>query len=321
MTSADSDAWHVPVLAQEALEALLVDPKGLYVDLTAGGGGHSSLILERLETGGRLLAADRDGEAIIESEKRLAAVKTKGTYQVIQATFSDFPHWLAADDRGSVKGLMADLGVSSRQFDRGERGFSYLHDGPLDMRMNMESGQSAAELLAGISQTGLAALLRLYGEERYAASIAAAIVARRRKEPITRTLELAEIVASAVPARERREGNPARKTFQAIRMAVNQEQEELAHLLDVIPPVMAQGGRLALISFHSLEDRMIKQTMRHWQNPCQCPRDFPACICGKKPLGRQWPPKPISPSGEEIQRNPRARSARMRVFEFKGDQV
>ena len=171
-------------------------------------------------------------------------MKTKGTYQVIQATFSDFPHWLAADDRGSVKGLMADLGVSSRQFDRGERGFSYLHDGPLDMRMNMESGQSAAELLAGISQTGLAALLRLYGEERYAASIAAAIVARRRKEPITRTLELAEIVASAVPARERREGNPARKTFQAIRMAVNQEQEELAHLLDVIPPVMAQGGRL-----------------------------------------------------------------------------
>ncbi|MFA5586981.1 MAG: 16S rRNA (cytosine(1402)-N(4))-methyltransferase RsmH, partial [Saccharofermentanales bacterium] len=241
MTSADSDAWHVPVLAQEALEALLVDPKGLYVDLTAGGGGHSSLILEKLESGGRLLAADRDGEAIIESEKRLAAVKTKGTYQVIQATFSDFPHWLAADDRGSVKGLMADLGVSSRQFDRGERGFSYLHDGPLDMRMNMESGQSAAELLAGISQTGLAALLRLYGEERYAASIAAAIVARRRKEPITRTLELAEIVASAVPARERREGNPARKTFQAIRMAVNQEQEELAHLLDVIPPVMAQG--------------------------------------------------------------------------------
>ena len=186
MTSADSDAWHVPVLAQEALEALLVDPKGLYVDLTAGGGGHSSLILEKLETGGRLLAADRDGEAIIESEKRLAAVKTKGTYQVIQATFSDFPHWLAADDRGFVKGLMADLGVSSRQFDRGERGFSYLHDGPLDMRMNMESGQSAAELLAGISQTGLAALLRLYGEERYAASLAAAIVARRRKAPITR---------------------------------------------------------------------------------------------------------------------------------------
>ncbi len=316
MTSADYDAWHLPVLAHEAVEALAVKPGGLYLDLTAGGGGHSARILESLEEGGRLFAADRDGEALKICETRLAGVRTRGTYQVIASTFSQFPSWLQAGDRGQVDGLLADLGVSSHQLDRGERGFSYLKDGPLDMRMNQQQGETAAQLLASLSQEELMTLLRIYGEEPQAASIAAAIVRRRKEKPVTETLDLAQIVASAVPARQRRDGNPARKTFQALRMAVNREQEELAHLLSEIPAVMADGGRAVLISFHSLEDRMVKQAMRSWQSPCQCPRDFPQCICGRKPLGISLTPRPVTASDKETADNPRSRSAKLRAFEF-----
>ncbi len=318
MTSADYNAWHMPVLLDETILALAVREGGLYLDVTAGGGGHSGALLERLGEGGRLYAADRDSQALRACEARLGKVETKAVFKTIQASFSGFPGWLDPDDFGRVDGLLADLGVSSHQLDRDERGFSYLKDGPLDMRMDQNSGETAAEILANLSEESLGALLRLYGEERYAASIAAALVRRREEKPITRTLDLAGIVATAVPARARREGNPARRTFQALRMAVNREQQELAHLLIEIPQVMAAGGRVAIISFHSLEDRMVKQAMRRWQSPCECPRDLPACVCGRRSLGFQLTGKPVTPSEKEIADNPRSRSAKLRVFEFSG---
>lgn len=318
MTSADYNAWHRPVLLDETIEALAVRQDGLYVDLTAGGGGHSAAILEKLGGAGRLFSADRDKESLAVCQERLSQVETEGSFQTIHASFSDFPRWLDIEAGRPADGLLADLGVSSRQLDRGERGFSYLKDGPLDMRMNQEEGQSAAELLTLIPEEELIALLRLYGEERYASSIARSIVKRREEGPITRTLDLADIVASAVPSRVRREGNPARQTFQALRMAVNREQQELAHLLMELPRVMAPGGRAVFISFHSLEDRMVKQAMRRWQDPCECPRDFPACVCGKKALGRIVTARPLAASEEEVAANPRSRSARLRAFEFGG---
>ena len=318
MTFVDYEQAHSPVLLWETIDALAVKEDGLYLDLTTGAGGHSERILERLGAGGRLYAADRDPRALELSSARLSAVKSKGSFQMIHATFSQFPDWLPDDEIGAVDGLLADLGVSSPQLDLGERGFSYLNDGPLDMRMNQEEGLTAAQLLVEISEEELTNLLRVYGEERYASSIAGAIIRRRKIKPITGTLELAKIVAGAVPARERRDGNPARKTFQAIRMAVNREQEELAHLLSEIPSTMAQGGRLTLISFHSLEDRMVKQAMRRWQEPCECPRDFPHCVCGKQSLGHQLTPRPLTASTEELERNARARSAKLRAFEFRG---
>ncbi len=318
MTSADYNAWHVPVLLEETIQALAVRERGLYLDLTAGGGGHSQALLEKLGEGGRLFAADRDSQALQVCESRLRKLKTKAVCKTVQAAFSDFPGWLDPDDFGKVDGLLADLGVSSPQLDRDERGFSYLKDGPLDMRMDQESGETAAHILSSLSEESIEALLRLYGEEKYASSIAAALVRRRAERPIMRTLDLAEIVASAVPARARREGNPARRTFQALRMAVNREQQELAHLLLEIPQVMAPGGKAAIISFHSLEDRMVKQAMRRWQSPCECPRDLPSCVCGKQPLGFQLTGKPVTPSEKEVAANPRSRSAKLRVFEFVG---
>lgn len=317
MTSADYNAWHTPVLLREVIEALRVKADGLYVDMTAGGGGHSAAILEKLGCGGKLIALDRDREALEASDKRLSQVETEASYQLIHASFSEFPSCLEEEDR-RLDGLLADLGVSSHQLDRDERGFSYLKDGPLDMRMNQDKGMTAAELLADISEEELIALLRLYGEERYATSIARAIVRRRKLSPITRTTELTSVVAHAVPSKVRRLGNPARQTFQALRMAVNREQQELAHLLHEIPEIMKPRGRVVLISFHSLEDRMVKQAMRRWQSPCECPPDFPVCTCGKTPLGKQLTTKPLLATEDELDDNPRSRSAKMRAFEFLG---
>lgn len=320
MTSVDYNAWHTPVLLKEALEGLAVKAGGLYVDLTAGGGGHSASILAKLGEGGRLYAADRDPESLEVTSTRLGQVASRGTFQTVQASFSDFPSWLDPGDPGRVDGLLADLGVSSHQLDRDERGFSYLNDGPLDMRMDQTKGKTAAELLSTISLESLVTLLRLYGEEPYAVPIATAIIRRRERGPIIRTLDLAAIIAGAVPGRIRREGHPARRTFQALRIAVNREQEELASLLKAIPRVMAPGGRVALISFHSLEDRLVKQAMKSWQDPCDCPRDFPQCICGKKSLGRLLTRKALEPSEEEVKANPRSRSAKLRLFEFREEE-
>lgn len=316
MRSVDYDAWHLPVLLDAVIEQLSIKSDGLYVDLTAGGGGHSASILDRLGQGGRLLVADCDPEALAVSSERLKGVETNGTFELVEARFSDFPCWLDDEDIGRVDGLVADLGVSSHQLDSAARGFSYLHDGPLDMRMSPVQKKSAADLVADLRESDLVALLRLYGEEPYAHSIAKAIVQRRDEARITTTAELAEIVARAVPSHVRREGNPARRTFQALRMAVNHEQEELSHLLQALPGVMAPGGRVTIISFHSLEDRMVKQAMKRWESPCDCPRDFPVCVCGKKPLGRVITSKPIIADEAECEENRRSRSAKLRVFEF-----
>ncbi len=316
MRSVDYNQWHLPVLLNEVIEHLSIRPDGLYIDLTVGGGGHSAKILQKLGSGGRLLAADRDPEALAVSSERLKCIETKAAFDVVEAKFSEFPSWLDQEDYGRVDGLLADLGVSSYQLDAVERGFSYLNDGPLDMRMNPSQKESAADFIANLRESDLIALLRLYGEEQYAYSIAKSIVAKRDKAPITTTRELADIVAHAVPSHARREGNPARKTFQALRMAVNHEQEELSHLLQALPDVMAPKGRVAIISFHSLEDRMVKQAMKRWESPCNCPRDFPVCVCGKKPLGKCITSKPIIAGEAECEGNRRARSAKLRVFEF-----
>lgn len=316
MRSADYDAWHLPVLVDAVIDNLSIKPGGLYVDLTAGGGGHSRAILEKLGQNGRLLVADRDPEALEVSSERLKDVETSAIFDVIEARFSDFPSWLDTGDIGNIDGLLADLGVSSHQLDTAERGFSYLHDGPLDMRMSPAQGKTAADLIADLRESDLVALLRLYGEEQYAYSIAKSIVKRRAERPITTTGELVDIVSHAVPSHVRREGNPARLTFQALRMAVNHEQEELSHLLQVLPDAMAPGGRVAIISFHSLEDRMVKQAMKRWESPCDCPRDFPVCVCGKRSLGQCITGKPIVADVAECKGNRRARSAKLRVFEF-----
>lgn len=316
MRSADYDAWHLPVLVDAVIDNLSIKPGGLYVDLTAGGGGHSRAILEKLGQNGRLLVADRDPEALEVSSERLKDVETSAIFEVIEARFSDFPSWLDTGDIGNIDGLLADLGVSSHQLDTAERGFSYLHDGPLDMRMSPAQGKTAADLIADLRESDLVALLRLYGEEQYAYSIAKSIVKRRAERPITTTGELVDIVSHAVPSHVRREGNPARLTFQALRMAVNHEQEELSHLLQVLPDAMAPGGRVAIISFHSLEDRMVKQAMKRWESSCDCPRDFPVCVCGKRSLGQCITGKPIVADVAECKGNRRARSAKLRVFEF-----
>lgn len=315
MTSVGCNAWHRPVMLDASVDALQVRSDGLYVDVTAGGGGHSAAILASLGPEGCLYAADRDPEALEATKARLDATETEATVHVVRASFSEFPQWLPERLWGGVDGLIADLGVSSHQLDTAERGFSYLSDGPLDMRMNPDQATTAADLIAHTEEDDLVALLRLYGEERYATSIARAIVRQRASSPITRTLELAELVTHAVPPRARRDGHPARRTFQALRMAVNAEPSELSHLLHVLPEVMAPGGRVAIISFHSLEDRMVKQAMRRWESPCECPPQLP-CVCGKQSLGKMITNKPHTPDASEVDRNRRARSAKLRVFLF-----
>ena len=313
--ASEHDAFeHDPVMVREIVDALAPVPAGVVVDATLGAGGHSEALLDSRDDLA-VLGLDRDPDALAAAAQRLERFGSR--LMTHRCRFDELPDAMAAHAVEGLSGALFDLGVSSPQLDRPERGFSYRHEGPLDMRMNQSRGTTAAELLASITREDLVNLLRLYGEEIHAGPIAAAIVRSRREKPITGTLQLAEIVASAVPAHQRRDGNPARKTFQALRIAVNHEQEELAHLLAEIPEVMADGGRAVLISFHSLEDRMVKQAMRTWQSPCQCPRDFPQCVCGKTPLGRSLTPKPVTPSMGELEGNPRSRSAKLRAFEFR----
>ena len=232
MTSRDCNAWHTPVLLEETIEALAVHEDGLYLDMTCGGGGHSAEILMQLGEKGRLYAADRDAVSVRICEERLFALKATGQFRTVAAPFSALTRWLPEEDRGKVNGLLADLGVSSHQLDNAERGFSYLHDGPLDMRMDQSQEETAEKLIASLTQDELTCVFRTYGEEQYAARIARAIVLARREAPIRTTGRLAEIVAHAVPPKARRGGHPARRVFQAVRMAVNHEYDELSTLLE-----------------------------------------------------------------------------------------
>lgn len=299
---------HKSVLLNEAISALDIKPDGIYVDGTAGGAGHSSEIAKKLKNG-FLYALDRDPDAVKTATERLSDYPAK----VIESNFSDMAAVLAGEGIDGVDGILLDLGVSSYQLDSAERGFSYRADAPLDMRMS-KSGLSAADIVNTYSVQGLTDIFRNYGEEKFAYKIANRIVSEREKEPILTTLRLADIIAASVPAAARRDGHPARKCFQAIRIAVNGELDILGGALDSAFGLLKRDGVLAVITFHSLEDRIVKQKFKEYTTGCICPPDFPVCVCGRTPAGRLTFRKPVEPSQKELEENPRSRSAKLRAI-------
>ena len=305
---------HEPVLLGECMQNLAIRPEGVYVDGTLGGGGHSAAILERLGPGGRLIGIDRDGDAIAAATARLGGDER---FAALRGNFHDAAELLGALGVRRIDGMLLDLGVSSYQLDEGARGFSYHADAPLDMRMDRSQALTARTVVNEYSQEELARVLREWGEENWAVQIARVICDRRRTHPIETTGELVDVIDAAIPAKVRRRdgSHPARRTFQALRIEVNDELGPLKQALEDAARLLSPGGRLCVIAFHSLEDRIVKQTFRTLQNPCVCPPSFPVCVCGRRPLGRQLTGKPITASPEELERNPRARSATLRVFE------
>ena len=303
------DFQHIPVLFHETIDSLQIKPDGVYIDGTAGGGGHSQAILDRLTTG-TLLSIDQDPDAIAAVTRRFAGNPCS---LIRRANFSEMARVAREAGIDRADGVLLDIGVSSYQLDTPERGFSYHTDAPLDMRMSQE-GPTAADLLRTLSAKEIASILSRYGEEKSARSIANAIVKARETKPVETTLELAELVKASVPAAVRREaGHPARKTFQALRIAVNGELDRLSEGLDAAFSLLRPGGRLAVITFHSLEDRIVKQRMAAWCEGCTCPPDFPVCVCGKKPRTELVYKKGLAPNEDELRENPRSRSARLRV--------
>lgn len=304
---------HVSVLLREAVDALAVKPEGVYVDGTLGRAGHSREIAKQLTTG-RLIAIDRDAAALEAAPGRLGPLMDKVT--LLHGNFADLDSLLDGVGEDKVDGLLFDLGVSSPQLDDETRGFSYLKDAPLDMRMDTSAPLTARDVVNEWPQEELKRILRDYGEERYAAQIAAKVVKRREERPIETTLELADLIRSAMPAAALREKrHPAKRSFQAIRIAVNDELAAIPRMLEQALERLNPGGRLAVITFHSLEDRPVKAAMQSWAKGCTCPPDFPVCVCGNKPKAKLITRKPILPGEEELNANPRARSAKLRVAE------
>ena len=304
---------HVPVLFDEVMEALAVKPDGTYVDGTTGGGGHSSGICGRLSAKGHLVAVDRDTEALAAAEKRLEPYGCRKTF--VHANYSDIAAIEAAAG-GKVQGILLDLGVSSYQLDNPERGFSYMNDAPLDMRMDASDRLTAYEVVNGYSEEDLARIIKDYGEERWARRIAEFIVRERKSAPIGSTDRLTEIIKAAIPAKARRTGpHPAKRTFQAIRIEVNDELGHLREAVEKLPDLLESGGRIAIITFHSLEDRIVKTEFERRLDPCTCPKEFPVCVCGKKADVKRVTKKPVVPTEAETSENPRARSAKLRVLE------
>lgn len=301
---------HIPVLLEQAVDALAIKENGIYVDGTAGGGGHSSEILKHLTTG-KLISIDQDPDAILTLTERF---KKNENSIIIKGNFADMVGLLHLRGVGRVDGVLLDIGVSSHQLDTPERGFSFHEDAPLDMRMS-QSGTTAAELVNTLPAGELRRILSVYGEEKFAGSIVNGIVKARAEKPIETTLELAEIIKENVPQRVRRDGHPARKSFQALRIAVNDELGVLERGLDGAFELLGSGGRLAVITFHSLEDRIVKQKMALWCQGCTCPKDFPVCVCGNKPKAKLVVKKPICANETELSDNPRARSAKLRICE------
>lgn len=299
---------HISVLLNETIEALNIKPDGIYIDGTAGGAGHSKEIAKRLDSG-LLLALDQDPDAVKVATERLEGLPAK----VINVNFRQMDDVAFAEEIEKVDGILLDLGVSSYQLDTAERGFSYHKDAPLDMRMS-QSGISAKDIVNTFSEKELSDILIRFGEEKFSKRIAQKIVSEREKKEITTTLQLAEIIANAVPASARRDGHPARKSFQAIRIAVNAELDVLSETLDKAFDLLKPDGVLAIITFHSLEDRIVKLKFKEFTTGCTCPPDFPVCVCGKTPRGRLLTRKPIEPSEEELENNPRSRSAKLRVI-------
>lgn len=306
---------HISVLLNECIESLNIKPDGIYVDGTLGGAGHSYEICKRLTTG-RLIGIDQDMNAINAATERLKEFKDKVT--LVHSNFSNVKQ--VFEDLGIEKadGFLLDIGVSSHQLDEAERGFSYMQDAPLDMRMDTSRSLSAYEVVNEYSEKDLNDIIFEYGEERWAKRIAEFIVAERKIKPIETTFELVDVIKKAVPKGARKDGpHPAKRTFQAIRIEVNGELDVLKTAINDMTDLLNPEGRLAIITFHSLEDRIVKNEFRKQENPCTCPREFPVCVCGKKSKGRVVTRKPILPSDEELSANHRARSAKLRVFERK----
>lgn len=300
---------HIPVLLEQCLDGLDIKPDGIYFDGTCGGAGHSREIAKRLTTG-RLVGIDRDPDAVAVASERLSGLPA----QVVRGNYSEIKQ--IADDLGicGADGILLDLGVSSYQLDNSERGFSYHNDAPLDMRMSKE-GTSARDIVNEYSKEQLTKILYEYGEEKFAPRIAETIIKRRSEKPVETTTELADIVRDSIPAKFRRDKNPCKKTFQAIRIAVNCEFDHLDRALDEGFELLKPGGRFCIITFHSLEDRIVKQRFAGWCKGCTCPPDFPVCVCGNKPKGKLVCRKPLEASEEELEANPRSRSAKLRIIE------
>lgn len=302
---------HIPVLLNQCIEGLNINPDGIYVDCTAGGGGHSSAIAANLSGMGQLISLDRDPDAVKAASARLAEFPNA---HVIHRNYSELDTVLAELEIKGVDGILMDLGVSSHQLDEESRGFSYHTNAPLDMRMS-QSGISAADVVNTYSEQELAKIIFEYGEEKFSRRIAENIIKAREIAPVETTQQLADIIRESVPQKARREKNPCKKTFQAIRIAVNGEFEHLSTGLDKAFEALKPGGRLAVITFHSLEDRIVKQRFAGWCKGCICPLDFPQCVCGRKPQGILVNRKPIEADGEELENNNRSRSAKLRVIE------
>lgn len=305
---------HTSVLFEECMEGLKIRPCGTYVDGTLGGGGHSEGICKRLGKEGILIGIDRDRDALEAAEERLESYPCKKFF--VQSNYSDIKDVLKELDIDSIDGALLDLGVSSFQLDNPQRGFSYMQEAPLDMRMSQDDDFTAYDVVNTYSADELKNIIFKYGEERWASRIADFIVKARKDKPIETTGQLVDIIKAAIPASSRREGpHPAKRTFQAIRIEVNDELGQLGKAVDRFCDILAPGGRLCIITFHSLEDRIVKDVINRRTNPCTCPKEFPVCVCGKIGDIKKKNNKPIAPSAEEVEKNPRARSAKLRVAE------
>lgn len=303
---------HTSVLLFECIEALDIRDGYTYVDCTAGGGGHSLEIAKRMGKNSRLICFDRDENAITAASERLKDYLDRVTF--VNDNFSALERVIKEMGITNLGGVLADLGCSSHQFDTPERGFSYMHDAPLDMRMDKSAPLSAYNVVNEYSESDLKRIIYDYGEERFAPKIAREIVKRRENSPIRTTHQLTDVIKSAIPVKARTDGpHPAKRTFQAIRIEVNGELDAIKPLIDGAAAALTEGGRIAIISFHSLEDRIVKQSFKALSEGCTCPRDFPVCVCGRKPTVTELTKKPILPSDEELERNPRSRSAKLRV--------
>lgn len=307
---------HVPVLFEECMEHLNIKPDGIYADGTLGGGGHAFGIGQQLSEEGLLIGIDRDRDALEAAGERLAPLQCRKI--LVQSTYAEIKGVLAENGIPGIDGAILDIGVSSFQLDNSERGFSYMQDAPLDMRMNQSDSFTASDVVNGYSRQQLADIIKNYGEERWASRIAEFIVKARKNKKIETTWQLVDIIKAAIPASARREGpHPAKRTFQAIRIEVNGELDQLEKAVDEFCDVLNPGGRLCIITFHSLEDRIVKQAFQRRLNPCTCPPEFPVCVCGKVPDVVKVTGKPITADEQELEQNPRARSAKLRVIEKK----
>ena len=304
---------HKSVLLEETIEGLNIKPDGIYVDGTLGGAGHAREVCKKLSAKGRFIGIDQDQDAIIAASERLAPFKQA---TVIRSNYCYMVSELAARGINKVDGILLDLGVSSYQLDNEERGFTYRVDAPLDMRMDQRQMQPASDIVDGYEEKELYRIIRDYGEDKFAKNIAKHIVAARQVKPITTTGELTEIIRESIPMKMQvKSGHPAKRTFQAIRIELNRELDVLRDSLDGMIDILDDGGRLCIITFHSLEDRIVKTIFRKNENPCTCPSDFPVCVCGKKSKGKVITRKPILPGETEMEENPRSKSAKLRIFE------